>query len=160
MDRGVGELRNALSEQSEYTIELTGPPREFDTRGAQLRDLVSVWEQSARTLLDICTVEGIPFVLCLQPNQYVEGSKPMGAEERAIAIAQDGKYLRRVREGYPRLRKAGSNLAQRGAHFHDLTELFLDVEEALYIDNCCHTNAAGNALMGEALVEALLSALP
>ena len=35
----------------------------------------------------------------------------------------------------------------------DLTPIYRDVEETLYVDNCCHVNALGSQMMARAIVE-------
>ena len=65
-------------------------------------------------------------------------------------------YRPSVERGYPLLSATGRRLAEHGVHFHDLTMLFSDVEEPLYLDSCCHLNAAGNARLGHAIGAALV----
>jgi hypothetical protein len=60
-----------------------------------------------------------------------------------------------VVDGWPHLAAAGGELAAAGVAFHDLTGLFAERRETLYIDDCCHLNVRGNELLGEAIGRAL-----
>ena len=48
-----------------------------------------------------------------------------------------------VVKGYPLLREAGADLARRGVHFVDLTQLFAGSREETYYDTCCHFTLQG-----------------
>jgi hypothetical protein len=39
--------------------------------------------------------------------------------------------------------------------FHDLSRVFAEVEEPLYVDDCCHFNRQGNRLLADAVVAAI-----
>jgi hypothetical protein len=55
------------------------------------------------------------------------------------------------------LRAEGARLGERGVDFHDLTDLYAGIAESLYVDDCCHVNGKGNALMGEAVGKAIVA---
>lgn len=125
------------------------------------RRLADLWFAGSLQMHRLCEANGIPYVHFLQPNQYVPGAKRMGAEERAVAFAEDHPYREPVVEGYPYLVAAGRELIRRGVAFHDLTRIFEDVDEPLYFDTCCHLNREGSerlaAGMGAAIVADLAS---
>ena len=58
------------------------------------------------------------------------------------------------------LKELGSDLARRGVHFVDLTNVFANTSEALYRDNCCHVNINGLRLVSAAIAKAIASDLP
>ena len=157
--KSIQSLESQLAASGEINVERTGPTRKFRNRRAQFQDLVGVWERSSRSLFELCQASDIRFLHFLQPNQYVEGSKPMGDVERAIAVDPEGKYAGRVQVAYPMLQKAGERLAAEGLAFHDLTGIFDGIREPLYVDTCCHVNREGSRLMGKAMLEALLATL-
>jgi hypothetical protein len=97
----------------------------------------------------LCAAEGMRYHHFLQPNQYVPGSKPMGAAEKAVAYRTDSENRLPVERGYPLLQAEGARLARLGVDFHDLSRLYAAVPQPLYIDDCCHLNREGNAIMGE-----------
>lgn len=134
-----------------------GPPYEVESREQLFQDLTSIWTRSSLAMADLCRGRGIAYHHVLQPNQYLAGSKPLGPEELEHAWKEDHPYRQPVIEGYPHLIAAGAELRARGVSFQDLTQVFADVEEPLYFDECCHFNRAGNALLGHAIGAGLVS---
>lgn len=130
--------------------QATGP--RYPYRSADLiGDLVLAWERSSRQMHHLCRGLGIEYVHALQPNQYLPDSKPIGEEERAVALSARHLWRDTIRYAYPRLAAAGAGLRDEGVEFVDLTRLFRDHPEPLYRDNCCHLNQQGNDLLGAAV---------
>jgi hypothetical protein len=73
-----------------------------------------------------------------------------------VAAPAGSPWAPYAERAYPLLREAGRELRQAGVRFHDLTQVFAGVEEPLYVDDCCHVNARGNALLAEAIARAIL----
>ena len=117
--------------------------------------LAALWRRSSLQLARLVEANGARYYHFLQPSQYVPDSKPMGAAERAVAIAEGHPYRRAVEAGYPRLRRAGAALAAEGVRFTDLTGAFAGHPEPIYFDSCCHVNARGNAILAELMFEAI-----
>jgi hypothetical protein len=132
-----------------------GPDFRFDDRPRMLAGAVALWARSSRQMHDLCAARGIAYHHFLQPNQYVEGSKPLSREEVAKAFDERSVFRPVVVDAYPLLRQAGRELAVQGVAFHDLTDLFEGVEETLYVDDCCHLNRRGNARLAAAVAAAL-----
>jgi hypothetical protein len=155
----LAERRMALQsepvrEQLDYVA--TGP-RWFTPNEASLyRDLVSTWQESSFQMRALCEAYGVRFYHFLQPNQHLPGSKPMGRDERAVAVTPGHPYIRHVEEAYPLLREAGEDLRRRGVRFHDLTQIFSNVSEPVYRDDCCHLGVRGNELLARAIAGAML----
>ncbi|MEX0716958.1 MAG: hypothetical protein WD066_10235 [Planctomycetaceae bacterium] len=162
--------RGASGGPSEFVF--TGPRAEFDPddEGALFDDLADYWKRGSLQLAQVCRANGIEYHHFLQPNQYVElkvnplhegdpppgdASKPMGEAERSWAFASEHPFRDAVRKGYPRLWRGGLELREQGVNFHDLTPLFADVEEPIYVDSCCYMNQRGNETIGTAIGEAL-----
>ena len=98
-------------------------------------------------------MSGKPSIFFVQPNQYLNGSKPLSPEEKAVAFEPGaastfGPSMERVRDAVPELRA-------NGVRIFDLTGIFADVKETLYIDDCCHLNQRGNELLAEAMIDIL-----
>ena len=89
----------------------------------------------------------------------VRGSKILTEDERRVAYSESHSYKKGVEKGYHRLVEAGKRLKDRGVRFYDLSMLFEDNDERLYVDSCCHLNARGYEIVagriGEALYEEL-----
>ena len=61
--------------------------------------------------------------------------------------------------GYPQLRKFSRDLQRQGVNYFDLTGIFVDRPETLYIDECCHLNDRGNELLAAAMTQRMAPAL-
>ena len=137
----------------------TGPQIPFESENALAEELVSIWSRSSAQMHRLCRENGIHYLHLLQPNQYVPGSKPMDREERRLAVKDDQPYRFGAERGYPSLVRECRRLAQRGVPCHDLTRIFAEVREPVYIDSCCHFGQRGYELVGEYVAGVLLDAL-
>lgn len=118
------------------------------------RALARMWRESSLQMARVSRANGIRYFHFLQPNQYLQGSKPIGEAERKVAFLPPGNpYESAVRAGFPILKEGGAELARQGVSFHDLTMTFAGIEQALYIDNCCHVSPQGNAILGRKIGE-------
>ena len=118
-----------------------------------LRKVVDIWARSSIQLARLCQANGIRYLHFLQPNQYVPGSKPMAPDERRVAI-QDA-YEALARPGYEELLARSDDLRAEGVDFHDLTMLFSEVREPLYVDACCHLNTRGYEILAQEVARAM-----
>jgi len=134
----------------------TGPDNTYKDPAEMYGQLVALWQRCSGQLDRLCQTNGIRYLHVLQPNQYVEGSKPMSDAEREVAIEPEHKYRPGVIDGYPRLRKAGRELTDAGVDFLDLTLVFANTPEPIYIDDCCHYNPQGNRMLADAIADRLL----
>jgi hypothetical protein len=117
--------------------------------------MADIWARSSLQLHHLCRSKGIEYYHFLQPNQYVEGSKPMSDEETKIAISSNSKYGMAAKEGYPFLIDRGKWLRDNGVSFTDLTMIFLHTPKELYIDDCCHLNMVGYSRIVKEIVRTL-----
>ncbi len=143
----------------EHSYQWQGP-FEPDAEPAEvLAEAVTLWRLSSLQMHRLCTAGAIPYFHFLQPNQYVPGSKPMTRGERLVAYNDDSPYRWAIETGYPLLIAAGAELRRAGVPFHDLSPIFENVEEPLYIDNCCHVSEDGNRLLADAVADAVRDGL-
>ncbi len=140
-----------------HNYELAGPRQTTPDDETFCRQLADLWRNSSLLLHALCESRGTIYLHALQPNQYVPHSKPMGEEERETAIDDSTVYSKSVRHGYPLLQKRGRELSRQGVRFVDLTRLFEDIDQPIYIDSCCHYNQVGNRLLAERLAQELLA---
>ena len=124
-----------------------GPSKTYSSDRERYRDLVSVWSESIRLMQGISHQMGMEAFFFLQPNQRVEGSKPFAPGEREIALPERHSYDIPARRGYPELLRQGEELRDEGVPFYDLTMIYRDVPEAIYVDGCCHVNPRGSKIM-------------
>ena len=73
----------------------------------------------------------------------------MSQSEREVAFREDHPYKVGVLSGYPLLIEDGKNLQAHGVYFHDLTMIFVNHDEVLYSDDCCHLTPEGYGMIGE-----------
>jgi hypothetical protein len=151
-------LSSASSSASAEDYRTRGPARQYGNDEELFEDIAHVWGRSSLQMHRLCLGSGTRYSHFLQPNQYVAGSKPMGAAERAIAY-RENVYRDPIERGYSFLRAEGVRLAAQGIDFHDLTGVFAEIQEPLYVDDCCHVSAKGSAIMGEAIGKALVARL-
>ncbi len=158
----LAELEQAYLEKTraERTYERNGPRQEFASLDDLFRQLSGLWERSSLAMHELCKERGIAYYHFLQPNQYVPGSKPMSARERAAALADDSPYRTAVEQGYPHLKRAGERLREAGVRFFDLTGAFQGVGDTLYTDKCCHFNESGARLLADEMAERIRGTRP
>lgn len=152
--RELADARRSLRDHrpAETSFALTGPERSYADPAAMYADLVALWKHGSLQLHRLAEANGIRYVHVLQPNQHVPGSKPLTPEERTLAADPAADAWRgSVETAYPLLARAGAELREAGVEFHDLTDLFAHTTDRVYIDHCCHMNALGNHMMGDAI---------
>lgn len=118
-----------------------------DDKEQVYKRLAEFWRQSSELLNAVAAANNIKYYHFLQPNQYVENSKPMSKQEREVALLEGSSkkfpYAEPARRGYPYLIAEGRTLEQSDVAFRDLTMMFKDNDEVLYRDACCHFTARG-----------------
>jgi hypothetical protein len=129
----------------------TGPPTQHADDGELFGSLGHLWAESSFQMNAVARAKGAHYFHFLQPNQYLEGTKPMDVEERGVAIRADHPYAASVKKGYPVLRDLGRQLVERGVTFVDLTDVFAGNRDVIYRDNCCHVNKNGQRLVVQAM---------
>jgi hypothetical protein len=150
LSRQISAAREVAATQRAQAggYRVRGPVRQYASDEALLRDIAAVWGRSSLQMHRLCAGAGIVYHHFLQPNQYVPGSKPMSAAEKALAFQANHPYRPAVERGYPLMQAEGKELARQGVAFTDLVPLFSSVSEPIYSDACCHVNQAGNDALG------------
>ncbi len=129
----------------------------YASEAEMLEELARIWAASSRAMHDQLTGAGREYYHFLQPNQYVEGSKPLTATELSEAFLADHPYRRWVSGGYPHLLAGGARLRDAGVAFFDLTRLFADSRDEVYADSCCHFTAAANRAIARAMARDIVA---
>lgn len=158
LTRRVGRVERELlqAKGDDRRFASTGPPNPSGDRAEVLRELTLIWRDASLQMDNLARGNGARYLHFLQPNQYL-GTKPLGPAEREAALDDRSPFPELVREGYPLLQAAGRELVAAGVEFHDLTGLFVGVEEPLYRDTCCHVNATGSERVAAAIADAILA---
>ena len=145
-------LKTALA-AAKPDIQVTGPVENISSEAGYLQKLMEVWINSSVQMSRVAIGADARYFHFLQPNQYVTDSKPMGEEEKAVALADMSadllflQYRNVAEKHFHELIAAGSEFERLGVNFTDLTKIFSDIEEPIYTDQCCHFNQQGNELM-------------
>ena len=128
--RRLTDLQRELAQTAwdEGSEASKGPALELADGEEVLTHLVAIWRRSSEEMAVLARANDIRYLHVLQPNQYVEGSKPMGPDERRIATPPDHPYRDGAVLGYPLLRAESGRLRASGVEFYDATGLFADVE--------------------------------
>jgi len=135
--------------------DVTGPLIGGASVQDALVEMAGVWARSSELMHAMCVSRGIRYFHFLQPNQYVPGSKPIGAEERKIALLDKHPWRDAVERGYPLLAERFAELREHGVAFRDLRRLFVDHAEPLYSDSCCHLNRTGYTILATAMASTI-----
>lgn len=152
------ELAEHVVQTSRGRFVLTGPPNQFTSAEERVRLLAENWARCSLHLHRVCRAIGARYVHALQPNQYVPGSKPLSSKELNEAVSSQD-YAEAVATGYPALEEQSRRVVEAGIHFVDLTQLFADVPQTVYSDQCCHINRLGYEMITARLAEEVAVAL-
>ena len=145
--------------RSAYSLEKHGPRRWLDAEDETLAAAARLWYRSSLLLARLAELAGADYYHFLQPNQYAPNSKPLSPEERATAYEPEGRIGNLMAKGYPLLTGFNRDLQGQGVNYFDLTGIFADHPETLYLDACCHLNDRGNELLAAAMVQRMEPAL-
>jgi hypothetical protein len=158
IERGIRRIEYRLVNEAQEGLweDYRGPA--LGDRKNKYEQAAQIWMRTSEMLNALCRQQKLHYVHLLQPNQYVPGSKPLSENERKVAYAPQGRWGVRAREGHPFLRGLGGQLRAKGIRFYDLTFLFQNVTDDLYVDKCCHFGHAGNTLLAQVAADAIVAA--
>lgn len=155
-ERLVVLQRRGLLDDTERSFVRCGPESLARNEEEALSECIRIWKQASLQMYRLCQASGITYVHAIQPNQYDPGSKPLAAAELDLMRPdsegnRDQAFVTIVAAGYPRLREAGNELRTAGVQVVDLTGIFSEVREPLYVDSCCHVNPTGSEMLAGAI---------
>jgi hypothetical protein len=151
IQRVVEEI-STPSESGARRYIASGPRWQFDEEELY-EHLTEIWRRTSLQMHYLSRGNGIEYYHFLQPNQYVEGSKPMGPDELRRAYDENMRYRAGAVEGYPKLIAKGQQLRASGVAFRDLTQLFVNETEPMYRDTCCHFLQPGVDALARAIAQ-------
>lgn len=91
----------------------------------------------------------------LQPNQYLINSKPFSSIEKKMALNRGSHFESKISYAYTLFTSEIVNLKKQGVPIFDLSKIFTQVQQTLYMDDCCHLNEKGNELLSKAILSAI-----
>lgn len=116
-----------------------------------------IWERYTRRMHALVAAEGKRVFSFVQPNQYLQGSKPLSTWEQTSAI--DPAQVRYGHRRMARLVERAQKLGAEGLHVIDLSGVYQNTRETVYKDHCCHLNDRGNEILTQAIVSAIAGAV-
>ena len=157
----IFQYEKALSEYKgspQDAVQVAGPTMDYGDASDVEHMVVDIWENSSRQMSNLAKGNNIEYFHFLQPNQYYEGSKPLSREEIALLLPNDAGLTQLVRHMYPKLVERAETIQQQGnIRFFDLTQIYSNNNETLYVDNCCHLNQRGYELMAGEIADRIAS---
>jgi hypothetical protein len=133
-----------------------GPTFSYPDENTMYHDLARMWKVSSTQMHRLAAANNIQYLHFLQPNQYLDGTKEMSAQERRVAHVEGHPYQRSVVLGYPKLIAAGQELARNEVPFFDLTRVLSKHQQPLYVDSCCHLGKQGYDIVATRIAEEIL----
>jgi len=116
----------------------------------------SQWENYHRLIHHIAVNEGILDIHLLQPSPYVKNSKVLTKQEKEKSKVGENNWYNQVRDavvrGYPRLRARLSELPDSGIIAKDLSYIYRDIKESIWID-AAHPNGKGYEIVLDGIAE-------
>jgi len=110
---------------------------------------VKIWQDSSVMTSLICKLNNIKYYHFLQPNQYVRGSKRLSSQEKKIAFNPTHPWGLIIKEYYHLLQNSNEFFKKHEVNFHDLTSAFIDYDDDIYVDDCCHFGLDGNEILSQ-----------
>ena len=117
------------------------------------------WSSSSLLMKELLDRRNTPYFQFIQPNQYEPTDRTFTENERAIAISGASDFRTGVLKGYPLLLAELVKLQQAGVNAQSAINVFDNVSEPVYEDNCCHYNERGNEIFGAYVANTIRQAL-
>jgi hypothetical protein len=129
----------------------SGPIEEISSDEEALEIAADTWKRCSIQTHRLLSSSSTVYLHALQPNQHLEGSKPLSDEEVERAIQHPAATRAAIQTGYPLLLKRQPSLEAAGIQFLDLSQLYHDEAGTMYSDPCCHLNEEGNQRLTKAI---------
>jgi hypothetical protein len=129
--------------KNELTFEEGGIPFDYDDLEQTCDYLAKLWRRSSTAIGQLARGNGTDYLHVFQPNQYLDGSKPLTERERREFYRPDVVFGPAFRAAYPCFRSEMGEMTARGEWFVDASMTFADEAETVYSDWCCHFNEYG-----------------
>lgn len=146
------KINVSLKKHRSTELEKTGPKKKYGSTEAVASAVVDNWYTSSLMMSVLAQRIGAEYYHFLQPNQYLDNSKVFTPEELNSAFERDhirNEYIDLI---YPQMRSRSTKFWSNSVRFHDLTQVFLNVEQTVYRDVCCHLNELGKELLARSIV--------
>lgn len=136
-------------QQGELSFEEGGIPFDYDDEGKAYRYLAGLWRRSSVLLSQLAESNNAAYLHVFQPNQYLEGSKPLSRQEYEKFYVPNDGFGPVYRAAYPYFSQQMKELTEAGEWFADASMIFKDEQQTVYSDWCCHFNEHGLRLLAK-----------
>ncbi|MFY7802712.1 MAG: hypothetical protein ACOVQ7_04735 [Limnoraphis robusta] len=117
------------------------------------------WAKTSILMHQVAAANNIPYFHFFQPNQYWQTNRKFSEAEKKIALNEVSPYKKGVTIGYPLLLERIDELKANNVNIFNAVNIFDQISEPVYKDNCCHYNAKGEEIfstyIGRSIVETL-----
>ena len=139
-----GQLQESMRPNKDSLVKIDSPPSPLDDAAA-LQSIGSLWAESSLMMKNTLDSRHASYFHFLQTNQYQDTGRKFSAEEQKIAFGGPSPYAEAARKGYPVLLSKSDFLKSSGIHFFNGINVFDNMSETVYSDNCCHYSDVGYA---------------
>jgi len=153
----LDRLRGSTTRSGQSYMQLPARPDAGEDQAVQ--EMASSWARSSLMMKQLLDQRSIPYFQFLQPNQYAPTGRVFGPNERTIAIDDASDFRPGVLKGYPLLLAELARLQAQGVNVQSAVNVFDNIGEAVYSDNCCHYNELGTRIFCEYVAKAIRESL-
>jgi hypothetical protein len=118
--------------------------------------LLDIWANSSIMMGSILSKMDIPYLEIIQPNQYFS-SKVFSSEEKAVALDSKSPFKWPIETGYRLILQRIPLLQKSGVNVVSAVDIFDNIPETLFFDNCCHYNQLGNDILAEFIAKEIIA---
>ncbi len=122
-------------------------------------EVADYWVQTSTLMHQVAAANNIPYFHFFQPNQYWQTNRQFSDAERRIALSDASPYEKGVRIGYPLLLERIEQLQANNVNIFNAVNVFDDIPEPVYGDNCCHYNARGEDILSNYIGRSIVQVL-
>ncbi len=119
--------------------------------------IANVWANSSLAMRDLASARGIQYFHFIQPNQYYTTGRAFSEAEKKNAFDENSPFKIGVVKGYPKLLSRISSLQAAGVRVFNAVNVFDQVGDMVYVDNCCHYTSAGNEIFGNYVARTIVT---
>ncbi len=152
-DRQIGDKSKELGTK-DTLVFFTKVPQVLDEDLA-FNKMASTWYESSLNMHQILADKNIEYFHVIQPNQYYQTKRVFTQDEKNIAIIPNHPYSAGVVKGYPLLLSKAEDLKKQGVNVFSALEVLDEEPGLVYRDACCHYNEKGQAILFDAVAEAI-----
>ncbi len=129
---------------------------------AKARQTAAIYRRNIEAMQRLADQYGFRFYCCLQPNFFTGNFTHRTADLAEVAALNDKNSPlmdKAFTVGYPLLQEVVAELRAQGMAAYDLTHIFDDKKDNIFID-FCHVNSIGNRIIAEHLAKIIAAGAP